>query len=271
MEHWNLLPHLTGIRLQGPDARAFAHAQFTTVFNQDTAPGWGLTAWCNPKGRVISVMLARVGEQAVELVAPSCLGEAIARRLPMYAIGRQVEIETGVRVAGHLDCRSRPDCRIRIAGPRGIMLDPVDASPDEALTRTWKGLDVCAGIVWLTNTQSEEHIPQALGLQDRDGLSFNKGCYPGQEIVARVHYLGRAKQRLTGFRISGATCDTTEEPLEVEILLDESNAPVGAVVSIAEGSGEQIGLAVVGTDTAADQGVRLGSHSGRLCDPGDLC
>jgi len=270
MEHWHLLPHLTGIRLQGPDAQAFAHSQFTTAFSQDTPSGWGLTAWCNPKGRVISTLLARVEEQRVELVAPSCLGEVLAKRLPMYSIGRKVEISTGLTVGGRLDCRSQADHQIRVAGHRGLILTPADARLDEAFIATWKALDVCAGIVWLTSTQSEQHIPQALGLQERQGLSFNKGCYPGQEIVARVHYLGRAKQMLKGFRIRGATQDSIEDLIDAEALFDEGGAPVGAVVSAAMGSEGVIGLTVVGIDTSPDQVFRLGSHSGRLCDPGDL-
>jgi folate-binding protein YgfZ len=266
MQHWNLLPHLTGIRLEGPDAQAFAHSQFTTAFNQEYTPGWGLTAWCNPKGRVISVMLARTHDTAVELIAPECLGEVIKKRLPMYAIGRKVSIIHGLSVAGRLNEPSEPASQIRIDGDRELTLDAADPGLDDESVSDWKTRDVCAGIVWLSATQSEQHIPQALGLAEREGLSFTKGCYPGQEIVARVHYLGRAKQRLEGFRIAGISVAPGEELLD-----NEGRAAIGSVVSVASSTDDLIGLTVVGIDVAADQGVRLGNHSGRLCHPGDLC
>lgn len=60
----------------------------------------------------------------------------------------------------------------------------------------WRYLDILSGIPWLTNETSEEFIPQMLNLDLLGGISFNKGCYTGQEIVARTHYLGKAKRAL---------------------------------------------------------------------------
>ncbi len=271
MEHFNLLPHLTGIQMLGPDARAFAHAQFTTAFNQDTPPGWGLTAWCNPKGRVISTMLARIQKDVVELIAPSSLREVIAARLPIYSIGRKVEITSGLAVAGQLDRPPQPDSQIRTDEDRALVVNPADAQLDEDFVTHWKLRDICAGIVWLTPTQSEQHIPQALGLQEREGLNFTKGCYPGQEIVARVHYLGRAKQRLTGFRVDRSPDEDAHEASFDEGLFDDAGVSIGSVVSMAKRGHEVIGLTVVGIDSAGDQSVCLGNKAGRLCDPVDLC
>ena len=60
----------------------------------------------------------------------------------------------------------------------------------------WNYQDISAGIPWLTLTSSEEYIPQMLNIDKLGGISFNKGCYTGQEIIARTHYLGKAKREL---------------------------------------------------------------------------
>jgi folate-binding protein YgfZ len=81
----------------------------------------------------------------------------------------------------------------------------------------WRYLDILAGIPWLTTATSEEFIPQMLNLDQLGGISFDKGCYTGQEIVARTHYLGKAKRALFL-----AECDTPSTPPPNSIIIDDS-------------------------------------------------
>jgi folate-binding protein YgfZ len=265
MNNWLTLPHLAGLKIQGEDAQAFAHAQFTTAFAAEREPGWNLTAWCNPKGKVISVMLARSRLAEVDLVVPATQLEFLARRLPMYAIGRKVVLRTGLSVCGCLEPVDAPD---RVVGPdprRGIELD-IDAHGDrpESVER-WQTLDIRAGIAWLSPERSEQFLPQALGLEERGGLSYRKGCYPGQEVIARVHYLGKAKERLLAYRLGGHL-DCRDMDLQ-----DDSGLRIGRIIASAPYQEDTVGLAVVGIDSAAGQAVVCGNHHGRLSEPAALC
>jgi hypothetical protein len=81
----------------------------------------------------------------------------------------------------------------------------------------WRYLDIISGIPWLTAATSEEFIPQMLNLDKLGGISFNKGCYTGQEIVARTHYLGKAKREMFL-----AECDTSTPPEPNSTITDDS-------------------------------------------------
>ena len=84
------------------------------------------------------------------------------------------------------------------------------------------------GIPWLSDETTEEFIPQMLNLEQLGGISFTKGCYTGQEIVARTHYLGKAKRSLFL-----AECAIPNAPFPNDIIIDESIAdaqPIGRVL-----------------------------------------
>jgi len=86
----------------------------------------------------------------------------------------------------------------------------------------WRYLDIISGLPWLTIATSEAFIPQMLNLDKLGGISFNKGCYTGQEIIARTHYLGKAKRMMFL-----AECNTQQVPAPNAVIIDDS-APFGA-------------------------------------------
>jgi folate-binding protein YgfZ len=147
---------------------------------------------------------------------------------------------------------------------RGLDLARTDATDDDQQARQWMVRDICAGLVWLSPPVSEQFLPQSLGLEDRGGLSYKKGCYPGQEVVARVHYLGRAKERLSGFRLAGAGSAD-------DVLLDDQGERIGRVLTCLGTGPETIGLAVTRIDAPMDCNVHSNGLQGRLCDPAELC
>ena len=96
----------------------------------------------------------------------------------------------------------------------------------------WRHLLIRDGLPWLPAAASEKHLPQMLNLDRLDGVSFTKGCYPGQEIVARTRYLGRVKRRLYAGR-----CETAERvPVGATLHVEGSTQP-DAEVLFAGGSG----------------------------------
>lgn len=244
MSHWFCLPHLSGLRISGADAAAFVHAQFTSDLLSPAGPSkWRLTAWCNPKGRVIGVIVVRAHEDRVDLVVPASQIETLPQALSRYAIGRKLRFSDPLAVAGTF-ARTDPRCTLAIDPQRALDLDQAEALEDRESAQRWRLCDLRSGIAWLSPQTSGQFLPQALGLEERGGLSYRKGCYPGQEIIARVHFLGRAKERLSAFLL-----DETAEISDNRVQ-DHAGQQVGVILGSEPTGTRRFGLAV--TSTAAD-------------------
>jgi folate-binding protein YgfZ len=239
MSNWTALPRLAGLRITGPDALAFCQAQFTADFRQIEPGGWQITAWCDAKGRCLMLILASIDEDGVELIVPASRLESMAR-LKLFSIGRQVDISPGHAVAGRFDA-ARDDRLIKGSQPARALRLMDSASNDTEIALAWRIADLAQPIPWLDASQSGRFLPQALGLEDNGGLSYRKGCYPGQEVIARVHYLGRAKQHLLGFRL--AVVDYGPTPA-LERLQDDQGTERAEVIDQVRIGQEIIGLAV---------------------------
>ena len=207
MSAFTRLPHLSVLRLSGADAESFLQGQLSNDLAEHRPGHAQLQAYCNPKGRVIAVCwLLRQGEDWL-LVLPQALCETVAKRLQMYVLRAEVRVETldeppiGLWDAPELEPAPSllPD-----AGdpPRSLALSPPPDVP-ETEPQAWRLADIRAGLGFLYPETSQAHLAQALNLDANSGLSFTKGCFPGQEIIARLRYLGRAKQRM---RRAAAAC-----------------------------------------------------------------
>lgn len=259
MSGWFRLTHLAGIRITGPDAIAFAHSQFTSAFNEDRQACWEPTARCNAKGRVLEVILSRVDEGRVELILPSQQSVSLVKALNLYAIGRQLQIEKRPVVSAQF--RSQGELGSMLLDPtRGLSLEHPAPSENQQAERDWQLADLRAGIAWLGADTAGHFLPQALGLEERGGLSYRKGCYPGQEVIARVHYLGRLKERLWAF------CCPLEAAGYTEIF-DPAGQKRGQVVSALAAENDYRGLAVVASSLGADADLVLGLQALRLLEP----
>jgi len=163
----------SGIFVSGADAFDFLQAQLSNDLRLLDDQERMLTAWCNPKGRVICLMTVRRGESGYRMTLPSELAEDVLRRLTMFRFRSKVEFEIGAATTDDLDIQGSVD---------DWLLDNLRAGRAEI----WK-------------SQSEEFTPHMLNLDLLGAVSFDKGCYPGQEIVARTHYRGATKRRTHRF------------------------------------------------------------------------
>ena len=161
----------SAIAVIGEDAFDFLQAQLAADLN--ALPADGLSAWCNPKGRVICLLRTRRIEHGFELALPTELAEAVAKRLTMFRFRSKVAFETGAVEAG----------RFSVAGDH----------------EAWRLANLRAGIPEILAAQSEAFTPHMLNLDLLGAVSINKGCYPGQEIVARTHYRGKTRRRMLRF------------------------------------------------------------------------
>jgi folate-binding protein YgfZ len=174
---------LSSVAVSGPDATGFLQSQLTANMDRLEPGTWTPAAWCNPKGRAIAVMRVMQDGETVHLALPSTLADEIVKRLNLYRIGRKVTISAGPKVEpnenGDLELTETP------------------ASPERV--HRWLAGEIARGMPWLLTETIDRFLPQMLGLERIGGLSYRKGCYPGQEIVARVHYRGRLTQHLARF------------------------------------------------------------------------
>jgi folate-binding protein YgfZ len=158
------------IIIRGEDAFDFLQAQLTADLQdltEENSPRSIRSAWCNPKGRVICIAELSRSLDGFEMVLPTELVDAVVQRLTLFRFRSKVEFE------------SRPDSTKN------------EASALEQLQ---------AGIPEITLAQSEDFTPHMLNLDLLGIVSLDKGCYPGQEIVARTHYRGASKRRCFRFQ-----------------------------------------------------------------------
>ncbi|HEY7841610.1 MAG TPA: tRNA-modifying protein YgfZ, partial [Gammaproteobacteria bacterium] len=135
------------------------------------------------------------------------------------------------------------------AGTRVLLAGPAHAlaayQPGEAHASGWIMEDVRTGIPWIGSSLSEEFLPQELDLETLGGLSYTKGCFPGQEIIQRVHSRGRLKRSLRRF------CIAASAPFPAaRILAADGTAQGIVIVATDSGNGSGAGLAVVDIESA---------------------
>jgi len=262
------LDHLASFSIEGPDARTYAQSQFTVSVDSLSDECWSPLAWCDPKGRVLAFMMARVSEDRVDLVLPDAQGESVRKRLERFTIGRRVQVSGMGPVAGsfHPDEQIPP---LTLDRDRGMLAGAPAASDSEALQR-WRHLDLCRGLPWLAPASSGLHLPQWLGLEALGALTYDKGCYPGQEVIARLHYRGSVKYRLAGLKLEvSAAFDPHTR------ITDRNNATVGRWLGGIRADEGHIGLAVLSTRIEEDEEVAIdhgdGAQTARVTAPEGLC
>lgn len=247
MTDWFDLEHLGVLTISGEDAAAFSQAQFSADL-EAPLEGWRPLAWCSPKGRVIATMLAAPAGDRIELALPTSMVEKVAERLPVFAIGRRVDIVPGGHAAGCLDGAGQTGSLSFDRG-RSLQVARRRASADPAALREWRRSDIRAGMPWVTPESSNRYLPQELGLEALEAVSYRKGCFPGQEVIARVHYLGRTKRGLVGLNM-----ESTFLPPPGTRLLNGSGEPAGELIDSERKAAGGVALAVIAT------GVEMGSE-----------
>lgn len=249
------------LALDGPDAVAFAQAQFANDLATLAVGQWQWSAWLNPKGRVIAVFaLLRNGETSLQLLLPDFdateLGDALRRlvfrrklticpRADLHLAGafavpasaRGAQLADGEPAAlGRLDSTALELDYGAPGLPRTLRLSPTPAPADAAALDAWAMADLRLGLPRLPATQREQWTPQQLGLDRLQAFSVKKGCYPGQEIVARTHFLGKAKRGALLLQVA----DTVQPGTEVI----QSGRVLGTIASAA-GRLPRLALAVL--------------------------
>ena len=292
------LSHHGVLSVSGPDARSLLQGQLTNDIDEVDEAHTQLSAWCSIKGRVLVLFRIWLQGEAYCLELPAGLRDPIITRLRMYVLRARVTIAddsegsirfgvSGPKAAEALAarvgtlpaqpdeaCRSRHGTVIRLRGerPRFQVIAPLEEALDlwtqcrahaaPVAGPAWSLLDIRAGVASLPPLLSDRFLPQMLNLQSVNGMSFEKGCYAGQEIVARTQYLGRLKRRL-----HRAVLDSPEPAAPGDSLYRrdaDRDGSVGQVVAAAPSPRRERfeALAVVADEAAAEGNLALGAPEG---------
>jgi len=250
------------ICVSGPDAVAFLQGQLSTDIERLTADQSQLSSWNNAKGRVVAVMRVFRRDEHVYLSLAASVKSTVLKRLSMYVLRSQVKLadagdgmstlgligegaatllgQAAIPVPSRLNHVTRSDGvqAIRLHGelPRYLIyggaetlrelkqrLEPVTSPGTED---TWALHKILAGEPTIYSETSEHFVAQMLGLEELGAIDFKKGCYIGQEVIARAHYRGGVKRHMTR-----ALCETRSllKP-GMEVRDVEQDSPAGEIV-----------------------------------------
>lgn len=223
------LTHLATIEAGGEDARSFLHSQFTSDVNHLTEGKMQHAGWCTAKGRMQASFVVQRTHDAYRLMLAADLLEGAKKRLQMFVLRAKVTLtacsdEVLLGLAGPQATEALADAGLsmpdtpmtfarhgavsvlRLEDQRYVISTPEAEAPAlwqklsvkarPAGVPVWRWLDVQAAFPLVSLATKEEFVPQMADFEKIGGVSFHKGCYPGQEIVARTQYLGKVKRHL---------------------------------------------------------------------------
>ena len=284
------LSHLAVLRFSGDDAKTFLHNQVTSDINHLDADSVQLSGWCSAKGRMLaSFQIFRDSDGYCAILAED-LAEVTQQGMKKYILRSRVTIENvsdrhtllglcGKESLRLLESAHLPfppasgrtmsfahGCVIRLADDRIVICCDNPQEIWSALVPPvrpvgsvcWRWLDVQAGLPLIVAATREAFVPQMVDFDKIGGVSFHKGCYPGQEVVARTHYLGKVKRHL--YRVHSTSAMV---PGTLLFSPDNPDHACGEIANVAPSpTGGFDGLAVIQEDYAEAKDLGLGAING---------
>ena len=282
------------IALSGEDARQFLHNQISNDVEHMTPDEARLAAYCSPKGRMLASFLLWQTDDILTLQLPRDILPAIQKRLQMFVMRAKVKLSdesanwTTFGLFGpalsqvFAQLPAKPYAVLHDACGVLIRLEDLDGMPrclcmspageadalmlrlrlhlQELPASDWRLTDIRAGVPHVGLATQDQFFPQMLNFELIGGVNFKKGCYPGQEIVARSQYLGKLKRRMLLARVAGQTAPGTE----VFSALDPEQ-PCGMIVNAeSHSANESTCLVALKLAAVQDGAIHLGSADGAI-------
>jgi len=292
------LSHYGLIQAAGPETESFLQNQFCNDVHNVSTLQSQLNAYCTPKGRMLAFFRLLQREDDYYLRLPREILESTLSRLRMYVMMTKTTLsdasdtlarlgfagpqagqhlrtlfdavpsttDAATQTAGLTIICIQADTRFEIYGDEAALQNLWQQLADNATpvgAGAWELLDIHAALPDIYAATQEAFVPQMLNLQAIDALSFTKGCYPGQEIVARMHYLGKLKRRMFVAHTDDGSPIQAGDTLYAEG--SESSQGVGKIVRTQihpEGGSDM--LAVIEISSAEERALRLHDTNGPL-------
>ena len=285
------------LAFSGPDAQEFLQGQLSNDLNDLSAGVLQFSSHNSPKGRMLATLLIwRDGPSSFRALVSADLTETLRKRLSMYVLRSKVSVldlspshalfgvggapaGDAVRAAlgavpepGHVligessTIVALPDGRIVIAAPSEFaesVRNKLAAAASETTPEYWRWLGIRAGVPVIVAATQDHFVLQAANWDLMGGVSFQKGCYTGQEIIARTQYLGRLKERMHLFHVDGPP------PLPGSRLFGAvfGDQACGTVVDAAPAPESGSDLLAVVQMTALDGPLHVGTPEGPVLAP----
>jgi tRNA-modifying protein YgfZ len=272
------LPDLGVIRASGADAASFLQSQLTQDVLSLDAHRATLAGWCSAKGRLMaSVVVWRPAPDEVLLACSADLLPALLKRLSMFVLRAKCKLTDasaelplhGVAgAAAGVGVWRRVDGAIGLPPARGVaraLFCGVAPALPALDANAWSWLEVASGVPRIVAATVEKFVPQMVNLELVGGVNFQKGCYPGQEVVARSQYRGTVKRRAFVFESTAAAT-----PAQEIFHSADREQPAGMVANAASWNGQHLLLAEVKLAALGGGTLHLGSADGPLLTRADM-
>jgi len=264
------LEDLGAVRVQGPDAGKFLQGQLSNdVMKLSAENPTMLAGFHNPHGRVIALLrLVWLGREDILAILPRELASGVAARLTKFVLRAKVKIVDDSAVWRVLGVTGAPPqegltvCVESNASRWWVITAANESKPlpqyAAADRASWRALDVAGGIAQVYAATSEVFVAQMLNLDALGAIAFDKGCYTGQEIIARAHYRGKVKRRMQRFRSHEAG---SLRPGDAGRFTDGRAFKIVEIAGLADGSQELLAVAPLAAGEAADEAATAGRPS----------
>jgi len=284
LTHWGV------IRARGEDAATFLHSQLTNDFSVLGLSEARLAGYCSAKGRLLASFVAwKAAHDEILLACHASVLPATLKRMSMFVLRAKCKLTDasaevsvvgltgeaaraavdGLPVWGKRDVDGRQIVRLPDGAglTRALSTGPIDDACEAITLDTWRWLEVQSGVPVIEAATAEHFVPQMLNFELVGGVNFQKGCYPGQEIVARAQYRGTVKRRSFLFDI-----DAPAQAGQEVFAHDDPGQPAGLIANAAprpDGSGASV-LAEVKLAAIAGARLHLGAPDGPLLAPREM-
>jgi tRNA-modifying protein YgfZ len=279
------------IRAQGVDAASFLHGQLTQDVQQLDEHSARLAGFCTAKGRLLaSLIVWRAGADELLLACSADVLSATLKRLSMFVLRAKCKLSDASEaialygLAGdsatqwlgdgapaspwrRVDRVDHSDAQVlrlpdSAGAPRYLLAAPAELPAPElpALSaHAWSWIEVSSGVPRIVAATVEQFVPQMINFELVGGVNFQKGCYPGQEIVARSQYRGTVKRRAFVF-----DCDAPALPGQEVFFSGDAEQPAGMVVNAATHAGSHRALVEVKLVALEEGSLHLGAAGGPM-------
>lgn len=276
------LPDFAVLDVTGADALSFLKDQFCNDLTEANVERAQLSGYCNPKGRLLAIFIAFAIDDGYRLVLHRELFDATSKPLQMIVMlpqaktGKRLDVKIEARddllcsgvilpqaetvnidglavpaLPSVMDVQTTESGNwVRTGNVQTLFVAGVDAQQrllntglNKADSNAWRLENVRAGFPSLFAATIDKFVPQMINLQQVGGLSFTHGCYPGQEIVARMQYLGKLKRQMLRYTLEGSvaplagvaisTADDSEAGLVVDAVATDNGVQLLAVMKLA--------------------------------------